>query len=52
VQAGVEQVYSYSSDSGYTASTPLQAVNDGRDAMIAVGLDGKPLPTPGATPPG
>ena len=43
VQAGVEQVYSYSSDSGYTASTPLQAVNDGRDAMIAVGLDGKPL---------
>ncbi|MGI3786716.1 MAG: molybdopterin-dependent oxidoreductase [Janthinobacterium lividum] len=43
VQAGVEQVYSYSSDSGYTASTPLQAVADGRDAMIAVGLDGKPL---------
>jgi len=43
VQAGVEQVYSYSLDSGYTASTPLQAVNDGRDAMIAVGLDGKPL---------
>jgi DMSO/TMAO reductase YedYZ molybdopterin-dependent catalytic subunit len=43
VQAGVEQVYSYSSDSGYTASTPLQAVTDGRDAMIAVGLDGKPL---------
>ncbi len=42
-QAGVEQVYSYSSDSGYTASTPIQAVADGRDAMIAVGLDGKPL---------
>jgi molybdopterin-dependent oxidoreductase-like protein protein len=35
VQRGVEQVYSYSSDSGYTASTPLQAVADGRDAMIA-----------------
>ena len=43
VRPGVEQVYSYSSDSGYTASTPLQAVTDGRDAMIAVGLDGKPL---------
>ncbi|GAA3578231.1 sulfite oxidase [Microlunatus spumicola] len=43
VQAGVDQVYSYSLDSGYTASTPIQAVSDGRDAMIAVGLDGKPL---------
>ena len=43
VQPGVEQLYSYSLDSGYTASTPVQAVTDGRDAMIAVGLDGKPL---------
>ena len=43
VQAGVDQVYSSSLDSGYTASTPIQAVSDGRDAMIAVGLDGKPL---------
>ncbi|HEY0240321.1 MAG TPA: molybdopterin-dependent oxidoreductase [Friedmanniella sp.] len=43
VQAGVDQVYSYSLDSGYTASTPIQAVSDGRDAMIAVGLDGAPL---------
>ncbi|MGI3784720.1 MAG: molybdopterin-dependent oxidoreductase [Janthinobacterium lividum] len=43
VQAGVDQVYSYSLDSGYTASTPIQAVSDGRDAMIAVGLDGQPL---------
>ncbi|GAB2594460.1 molybdopterin-dependent oxidoreductase [Microlunatus antarcticus] len=43
VQAGADQVYSYSLDSGYTASTPLQAVSDGRDAMIAVGLDGQPL---------
>jgi DMSO/TMAO reductase YedYZ molybdopterin-dependent catalytic subunit len=42
-QAGVEQVYSYSLDSGYTASTPFAAVSDGRDAMIAVGLDGQPL---------
>ena len=43
VQAGVDQVYSYSLDSGYTASTPIQAVSDGRDAMIAIGLDGAPL---------
>ena len=43
VHPGVEQLYSYSLDSGYTASTPVQAVTDGRDAMIAVGLDGQPL---------
>jgi DMSO/TMAO reductase YedYZ molybdopterin-dependent catalytic subunit len=43
VQPGVDQVFSYSSDSGYTASTPYAAVTDGRDAMIAVGLDGEPL---------
>ena len=44
VRAGVEQVYSYSSDSGYTCSTPFPAVSDGRDAMIAVGLNGEVLP--------
>lgn len=43
VQAGVDQAYSYSSDSGYTCSTPFQALNDGRDAMIAVGLNGEVL---------
>jgi DMSO/TMAO reductase YedYZ molybdopterin-dependent catalytic subunit len=44
VQPGVDQVFSYSSDSGYTCSTPFQAVSDGRDAMIAVGLNGQVLP--------
>ncbi|HYP43889.1 MAG TPA: molybdopterin-dependent oxidoreductase [Propionibacteriaceae bacterium] len=44
VQAGVEQVYSYSEDGGYTCSTPYQAVSDGRDAMIVVGMNGAPLP--------
>ena len=44
VQAGVDQVFSYSLDSGYTCSTPFQAVSDGRDAMIAVGMYGQPLP--------
>ena len=44
VQHGVEQVYSYSSDSGYTCSTPYQAVSDGRDAMIVIAMNGAPLP--------
>lgn len=43
VRPGVDQVYSYSLDSGYTASTPFQAVSDGRDAMVVVGLNGEPL---------
>ena len=41
VQPGVDQVFSYSSDSGYTCSTPYAAVSDGRDAMIVVGLNGE-----------
>jgi len=44
VQSGVEQVYSYSEDGGYTCSTPYQAVSDGRDAMIVVGMNGQVLP--------
>ena len=44
VKPGVDQVFSYSSDSGYTCSTPYAAVSDGRDAMIAVGMNGQPLP--------
>ena len=50
VQPGVDQVYSYSSDSGYTCSTPYQAVSDGRDAMIVVGLNGEVLPDPRGFP--
>ncbi|MCW2802378.1 MAG: Sulfite oxidase-like protein [Propionibacteriaceae bacterium] len=44
VQAGVQQVFSYSLDSDYTCSTPYQAVSDGRDAMIVVGMNGQVLP--------
>ena len=44
VRPGVDQVFSYSLDSGYTCSTPYQAVSDGRDAMIVVGMNGQPLP--------
>jgi DMSO/TMAO reductase YedYZ molybdopterin-dependent catalytic subunit len=43
VQPGVDQVYSYSLDSNYTCSTPFQALTDGRDAMVVVGLNGEPL---------
>lgn len=43
VQPGVDQVFSYSLDSGYTCSTPFQAVSDGRDAMIVIGLNGEVL---------
>ena len=43
VHPGVDQVYSYSLDSNYTCSTPFQALNDGRDAMVVVGLNGEPL---------
>ncbi len=50
VQAGVEQVYSYSTDSGYTCSTPYQAVSDGRDAMIVVGMNGEVLPAKNGFP--
>jgi DMSO/TMAO reductase YedYZ molybdopterin-dependent catalytic subunit len=50
VQPGVDQVFSYSSDSGYTCSTPFQAVSDGRDAMIVVGLNGEVLPDPRGFP--
>ncbi|MFC8046299.1 molybdopterin-dependent oxidoreductase [Nocardia sp. NPDC057353] len=29
---------------GFTASTPLGALTDGRDALLAVGMNGEPLP--------
>lgn len=44
VRPGVDQVFSYSSDSGYTCSTPYAAVSDGRDAMVVVGMNGEVLP--------
>ncbi len=40
--AGADQVLSSSVD-GFTASTPLAVLLDGRDAMIAVAMDGQPL---------
>ncbi|QHC68071.1 molybdopterin-dependent oxidoreductase [Rathayibacter oskolensis] len=44
VQSGADMVLSTSVD-GYTASTPLSALtDDGLDAILAVGMNGEPLP--------
>jgi len=43
IRPGAEQVFS-TSTSGMTISTPLKALTDGRDALIAVGMNGAPLP--------
>ncbi len=43
VQAGADQILSRSID-GFTVSTPLATVLDGRDALLAVGMNGEPLP--------
>ena len=40
---GADMVLSTSTD-GFTAGTPLAVLLDGRDAMIAVAMDGQPLP--------
>ena len=40
---GADQVVSRSVD-GFTAGTPTAALLDGRDAMLAVGMNGEPLP--------
>ena len=36
-------VLSRSSD-GFTVGTPLEALTDGRDALLAIGMNGQPLP--------
>jgi DMSO/TMAO reductase YedYZ molybdopterin-dependent catalytic subunit len=43
VKPGTEQILSESVD-GMTISTPIEALTDDRDAIIAVAMDGKPLP--------
>jgi DMSO/TMAO reductase YedYZ molybdopterin-dependent catalytic subunit len=44
VRADAEQVLGRSVD-GFDAGFPIEAVEDGRDALIAVGMNGEPLPT-------
>jgi len=41
--AGADMVLSRSSD-GFTAGTPLEALTDERNAILAVGMNGEPLP--------
>jgi DMSO/TMAO reductase YedYZ molybdopterin-dependent catalytic subunit len=41
--AGADMVLSTSID-GFSASTPLEVLQDGRDAMLAIGMNGEPLP--------
>jgi DMSO/TMAO reductase YedYZ molybdopterin-dependent catalytic subunit len=40
---GADMVLSTSVD-GFSASTPLEALRDGRDALLAIGMNGEPLP--------
>jgi DMSO/TMAO reductase YedYZ molybdopterin-dependent catalytic subunit len=42
IQPGAEQLVSRSVD-GWTCGTPVAAIMDGRDAMLAVGQNGQPL---------
>lgn len=43
VRPGVDQILSTSVD-GMTISTPVQALTDDRDALLAIGMNGEPLP--------
>jgi DMSO/TMAO reductase YedYZ molybdopterin-dependent catalytic subunit len=43
VQAGADQLYCTSID-GFTSGTPIQTVMDGRDALLAVAMNGQALP--------
>ncbi len=43
VHTGADMVLSRSVD-GFTASTPLEALTDARAALLAVGMNGRPLP--------
>jgi DMSO/TMAO reductase YedYZ molybdopterin-dependent catalytic subunit len=43
VRAGADQVLSSAAD-GMTISTPLTKIMDGKDALLAVGMNGQPLP--------
>jgi len=43
VRRGADQILSTSAD-GWTCGTPIETVLDGRDALLAVGMNGQPLP--------
>lgn len=43
VKSGADMVLSRSAD-GWTAGTPLETLTDSRDSLLAVGMNGEPLP--------
>ncbi|WP_106298692.1 molybdopterin-dependent oxidoreductase [Knoellia remsis] len=43
IRSGVDQILSTSVE-GMTISTPVEALTDDRDALLAVGMNGEPLP--------
>lgn len=43
VRSGADQILSHSTE-GMTISTPVQALTDDREALVAVGMNGQPLP--------
>ena len=43
IRPGVDQILS-TSTTGFTISTPVQALTDDRDALVAVAMNGEPLP--------
>ena len=43
IRDGVDQIFSHSTE-GMTISTPVQALTDERDALVAVAMNGEPLP--------
>jgi DMSO/TMAO reductase YedYZ molybdopterin-dependent catalytic subunit len=43
IQAGADQLLCTSAD-GFTSGTPVQTAMDGRDALLAVAMNGQPLP--------
>ncbi len=43
ILGGADQILSRSSD-GMTLSTPIETILDGRDALLALGMNGEPLP--------
>ena len=43
VRSGVDQIFSHSTE-GMTISTPVQALTDDREALVAIAMNGEPLP--------
>jgi DMSO/TMAO reductase YedYZ molybdopterin-dependent catalytic subunit len=43
IRVGADQIVATSVD-GFTSGTPIQAVMDGRDALLAIAMNGSPLP--------